>query len=174
MLQYFDIIENLSIDEKLSILTDGNFLASLSLEKSGMPYMAMARLSSFNEVDGGLRYPSFEAMANAWDKTGAYTVAEGLAMRAREEGINVALLPKANVRSNVFLDGATEDPYLMGSLLKEYATAVITSFSTPKRYLPTKTLKRPPAEKGTRKARKNPLGNIMCSAIFFRNFILSP
>ncbi len=116
MLRYADIIEQLNIDEKLAILTDANFLASLSAEKEGVPYMSMARLEDFNQAEGYLRYPSFEALANAWDVKATSEVAKGLAVRAREAGVNTALLPKSNLRSNLFLDGATEDPYLMGML----------------------------------------------------------
>ena len=120
-MRYDKIIEQLNIDEKLAILTDANFLARLSAEKEGVPYMSMARLSEFNQAEGYLRYPSFEALANAWDLKATADVAKGLAVRAREAGVNTALLPKANLRSNLFLDGATEDAYLMGMMASEYA-----------------------------------------------------
>lgn len=123
MLRYGKIIEKLNIDEKLAILTDANALAGLSAEKEGVPYMSMARLSDFYQAEGYLTYPSFEALANAWDVKSAAEVAKGLSLRAREAGVNTALIPKSNLRSNVFLDGATEDPYLMGALTREWISA---------------------------------------------------
>ena len=68
MLQYGEIIEKLSIDEKLSILTDGRFLASLHAENEDIPALDIRKLTSFNGA-GEYSYPAFGALANTWDCT---------------------------------------------------------------------------------------------------------
>lgn len=130
MLQYGEIIEKLSIDEKLSILTDGRFLASLHAENEDIPALDIRKLTSFNGA-GEYSYPAFGALANTWDCTLIELVAKGLSERAGEAGVNATLLPKANVRSNVYGNGASEDPYLLGTLMGQYAKSVAENGVTP-------------------------------------------
>ena len=115
MLQYGEIIEKLNIDEKLSILTDGSFLATLHEQDEHVPALDIRKLTSFNAV-GEYSYPSFNALANSWDCNAVAFVARGLSSRASKAGVNATLLPKANVRANVYANGASEDPYLLGTL----------------------------------------------------------
>ena len=120
MLQYASIIEKLNIDEKLAILTNGSALYSLHNEYKEIPALAIANLNDFNVGNTGVQYPSFEALACSWDLEAVQRTAKGVAARAKSVGWTAAMLPHANLRSTVYADGASEDPYLTGAMLNEY------------------------------------------------------
>ena len=130
MLRYSEIIKNLSLDDKLQILTDGSFLAAAHKANDKLPYLSIGKMTELNEAQD-CQYPSFEALANSWNCMAVSEVAKAIAHRATEQGINALLLPKANVRSNVYCDGASEDPYLLGSLMSACAKSIEGEGITP-------------------------------------------
>lgn len=131
MLEYGEIIEKLNIDEKLSILTDGNFLAEAYAEDEDVPALSIWKTEDVNGVEGKIQYPSFSALASSWNVSAVQTVAKGLTARARLLGANAVLLPEGKVRSNVYQDGASEDPFLLGTLLGSYLKETANGGITP-------------------------------------------
>ena len=128
MLKNMDIIANLSLDEKLSILTNGTFF---STPREGMPTFSMTDVDTLNQTAGDVVYPSFQALVNTWDADAVNYVAKQMAKRALEKEIPAVFLPKSNVRSNVYSDGASEDPYLLGKMAGEYAKTMEKHGVTP-------------------------------------------
>lgn len=119
MLAYGEIIENLNIDEKLAILTSGDYLSAIKEENVGLPKLSIRSEKDLSKEE--YSYPSFEALANSWSVLQTDSVAKGLALRAKRMNVNAMLLPSGTVRGNVYEDGASEDPLLLGTLLGQYA-----------------------------------------------------
>lgn len=120
MLKYGEIIENLSLDEKLAILTDGNFLSDAQFENVDVPSLSICSVDDVNQGENKLQYPSFGALANTWDPFTVGKIAKGLSARARKSGANAMLLPSGKVRSNVYSSGYSEDPYYLGTMLNSF------------------------------------------------------
>ena len=118
MLKHSYIIANLSLDEKLSILTNGAFF---SQPPEGLPVFSMTDTDTLNHSSENMVYPSFQGLVNTWDVKAVNYVAKQMAKRALEAEAPAVFLPKANVRSSAYSDGASEDPCLLGSMLGEYA-----------------------------------------------------
>ena len=118
MLKHSDIIANLSLDEKLAILTNGAFF---SKPHEGLPTFSMTDTDTLNRSSETTVYPSFQGLVNTWDVRAVNYVAKQMAKRALASENPAVFLPKANVRSNVYSDGASEDPCLLGNMVGEYA-----------------------------------------------------
>ena len=118
MLKHRDVIVNLSLDEKLAILTDGSFF---SVAREGLPTFSITDTEIINQASEETVFPSFQALMNTWDVNAVGYVAKQMAKRALDKEKIAIFLPKANVRGNAYSDGASEDPYLLGSFIGEYA-----------------------------------------------------
>jgi hypothetical protein len=128
MLKHSDIIANLSLDEKLAILTNGAFF---SKPHEGLPTFSMTDTDTLNRSSETMVYPSFQGLMNTWDVRAVNYVAKQMAKRAFASENPAVYLPKANVRSSVYSDGASEDPHLLGSMLGEYAKTLEEHGVTP-------------------------------------------
>ena len=118
----------LSLDEKLAILTNGAFF---SKPHEGLPTFSMTDTDTLNRSSETMVYPSFQGLMNTWDVRAVNYVAKQMAKRAFASENPAVYLPKANVRSSVYSDGASEDPHLLGSMLGEYAKTLEEHGVTP-------------------------------------------
>lgn len=115
MLKHQDIIGQMSEREKADFLAGK--LPAEECERLGLPVHCVTELRSYNRgLKDGERFPSYEQLANAWNVELTKSVAGALAARARRDGATAVVLPSANVKSTVYADGASEDPFLAGEL----------------------------------------------------------
>lgn len=124
MLKHQEIIDKLTVEQKLSLLTDVERWKDPELIALGLPRLDFESLAETNaELLNGV-YPSPYGAANSWSAELMSLTAKQLSLKAKEEGANVALTPCVNVKSNPYVVGLSEDPYLAGSLAGAFADGV--------------------------------------------------
>ena len=123
MKKYRETLEKLSDGQKISLLTNDGFLASPEAAEAGLPHLEIASFEEAAKAEELFRF-SFDAAANSWNTELIGKRAETLALAAKEKGINALISPPANVKSNLYGTGATEDPFLAGALAGAYMSAV--------------------------------------------------
>jgi len=123
MKKYRETLEKLSDGQKISLLTNDGFLASPEAAEAGLPHLEIASFEEAAKAEELFRF-SFDAAANSWNTELIGKRAETLALVAKEKGINALISPPANVKSNLYGTGATEDPFLAGALAGAYMSAV--------------------------------------------------
>lgn len=118
MFKHQDLIEKLTIEQKLSLLADFSALGNEELSKYGPAIVRVGDLDSLNaENVVGARYPSIEALANAWNTKLTEDVTASVILSAKEKKVALLNLPNANVKSSPYAEGLSEDPYLVGAFL---------------------------------------------------------
>lgn len=115
MLNHQEIIEKLTIEQKLSLLADISALAGEDLDKYGIRFISESSIEELNASEGH-KYPSFSALANTWNRELLIKMSDSLAKNAKEKGITLVNTPMANVKTVPYSNGYAEDPYLAGSL----------------------------------------------------------
>ena len=115
MLNHQEIIEKLTIEQKLSLIADISALAGEDEAKYGIRFIAESSIEELN-VEEGHKYPSFSALANTWNESLLVKVSDSLARKAKEKGITLLNTPAANVKTVPYSNGVAEDPYLAGTL----------------------------------------------------------
>ncbi len=114
MLRNQEIIENLSIEQKLSLLADINALANLPLSESVLaPKMREFAKVCLKGGDGA--YTPYASLVNAWDIELLSKVAGDVVARAKESKVTALELPAVNVKTTPYSTGFSEDPYLSGA-----------------------------------------------------------
>jgi AraC-like DNA-binding protein len=121
MLKNKEIIENLSLDDKLSIIACGKNGGELNIE--GVPQIKGVSLQKLNEQAGAL-YPADWALANSWNKDLFCTTAKLLAAYARGNGANVVYTSPVHVKSNVYSCGFSEDPYFVRAFIEKQVEGI--------------------------------------------------
>ncbi len=117
MLKHEKIIEQLTPEQKIALLTDtkegyGEFTEALDI-----PTIEMNSLWAENAALGQPLFPSATALANSWDERLFGNVAKGLAAMGAENGDNLFVLPSANAASSVYGKELSEEPFLSGALV---------------------------------------------------------
>lgn len=115
MLNHQEIIEKLTIEQKLSLLADVSALGGEDAEKYGIRFVSESSVEALN-AEAGHKFPSFGAMANSWNESLLVRTSDALARQAKEKGITLLNTPTANVKTVPYSDGVAEDPYLAGTL----------------------------------------------------------
>ena len=122
MLKYKSIIENLTMRQKVALLTDFASLSEAGLQRSGVPAVRRASLRSLNEENGG--YPTYESAARSWDAELIGCMTEDLSVQARGNGINLLSTPDLKCVANAYAPGLSEDAFLNGTIGAAIARAV--------------------------------------------------
>ena len=117
MLKHENLIEQLSPEQKIALLTDtkegyGEFAETLNI-----PTIGLSTLWEENVIDSQPLFPSACALANSWDEKLFGRVAGGLAAMGAENGNNLFVLPCANAASSVYGKELSEEPLLSGTLV---------------------------------------------------------
>lgn len=129
MLKYGYIIERLTDDQKIRLLSD---IANLSRDEFcelGVPRVSIGEITGFDSDV----YPSPESLAASFDGDLISRVAKEIYSDMRNEGVNVATVPSAKVKIDPYRAALSEDPYVSSfvasayiSAAKEYGQAVCT------------------------------------------------
>ena len=117
MLKHKDIIEKLTKEQKIALVTDTRDGYGSALEQYNIPTTNMNELWVENSRDGAEPlFPSANSLANSWDEDLMGCVAKCLATKGAEYGDNLFILPSSNAASSVYGSELSEDPHLSGAL----------------------------------------------------------
>ena len=116
MLKYQEIIEKLTLEQKLSLIADISSLAGENFGELGLRCISETSTSAQNAKLGKERYPAFSGMINSWNTRLCAEVADSLAQRAKDAGATLLQTPSANVAATPYTLGVSEDPYLAGTM----------------------------------------------------------
>lgn len=125
MLKHNEIIEKLSVEQKISLLADLRGFASPSMNELGVPYMSIGDLSMLTAGAEGLT-PS--RLAYSWD-TELIKKLSILATSGSDNNLLITPSPKINL--DVYQESFGEDTYLSSMLSKAYMQGVIEGGAAP-------------------------------------------
>ena len=141
------LLERLTLEEKVSLLTGRDFWNTWPLEKIGLRRMLVSdgpsgvRGELWDERDPSLNLPSSTALSSAWDRDIARRYGAAAAVEARRKGVDVVLGPTINLHRSPLggrhFEGFSEDPVLTGELAAAYVCGVQENGvgATPKHYV---------------------------------------
>ncbi len=123
MYKYEEIINKLTIQQKLSILADVRGFADASVKELGIPTVQPATLSELNARRKKV-FPSYERLANSWDLELIGNITKNLCLGSGADKPNLIVTPNANAMNSVYEKGLSEDPYLSGKLVTACVKAI--------------------------------------------------
>lgn len=127
-------VQDLSTKEKLMLVCGKGFWAtndldgkipSVTVSDGPVGVRKVARDENGKEYDlPSVAYPALHCLANSWDRESAREMGECLADDCKEKGVDVLLAPGVNIKRNPLcgrnFEYFSEDPFLAGSLAREY------------------------------------------------------
>lgn len=131
-----EIIHEMTLEEKCTLLTGGGALKTAAIERLDIPKLEMSdgphgvrRLLKHPipeyvqecNIDGGdVCFPTASAMGSTWNKELVYKTGQAIARDCIEEGIEMLLAPGVNMKRTPFcgrnFEYFSEDPVLSGEL----------------------------------------------------------
>ena len=115
MLKHQEIIDKLTIEQKVSLLADVAALGSVSLEGVDFPFLSLSSIQEENARKGE-KFPSFYGLTNSWNPDLVGAVANRLACRAKQAGVTLLQMTEMSPKSTPYASGASEDTHLSGVL----------------------------------------------------------
>ena len=132
-LKHADIIDQLTLEEKASLICGKNFWETQDIKRLGVPsifladgphgirrQVASADHLGLNESTKATCFPTASALASSWNIELANKVGIALGQEARRQDVNVLLGPGLNIKRNVLcgrnFEYFSEDPYLAGKI----------------------------------------------------------
>ena len=136
-MNYEEIINKMSLEEKAQLCVGVDYWSSKEFEKYGIPKIKMsdgphglrvqkekADNLGINESEISICFPTSSTLANSWNREMAYQLGKALGQEAKTEGINIVLGPAINIKRTPLcgrnFEYFSEDPYLTGILGSEY------------------------------------------------------
>ena len=132
-MKYKNLIKNMTLEEKASLMSGANFWNTKPVERLGIPGMMLTDGPHGLRKQGGKAdhlglnksvpatcYPSAAGLANTWDEVLMEEMGEHLGLEAASEGVSVLLGPGVNMKRNPLcgrnFEYFSEDPYLTGKM----------------------------------------------------------
>ena len=132
-LKYQSIIDQMSLEEKASLMSGKNFWETQEIERLNVPsifladgphgirkQIAAADHLGLNESRKATCFPTASALASSWNIDLVNKVGIALGKEARYQDVNVLLGPGMNIKRNVLcgrnFEYFSEDPYLAGKI----------------------------------------------------------
>ena len=132
-MKHKDLIEQMTLQEKASLLSGANFWNTKPVPRLGIPGMMMTDGPHGLRKQGGKAdhlglnksipatcYPSAAGLANTWDESLLEEMGRSLGREAASEGVSVLLGPGVNIKRNPLcgrnFEYFSEDPFLSGKL----------------------------------------------------------
>ncbi|WP_456276264.1 beta-glucosidase [Bacillus sp. AK128] len=133
MLKYNDIINKMTLEEKASMMSGGNFWNTKSIERLGIPSIMLTDGPHGLRKQGGKAdhiglnkslpstcFPTAATLANSWDIDLLQEVGHYIGKEAASENVSVLLGPGLNIKRNPLcgrnFEYFSEDPFLSGKL----------------------------------------------------------
>lgn len=118
MLKHQDIINNLTTEQKLSLIADVTSLGNLPEAEIGFRFL---KETSLERSEAWYGYPSFQGMVNSWDTALIGRVADRVLAYDKKNGTDVIELPNASFKISPYAEGVSEDPLISGTMVSEIA-----------------------------------------------------
>lgn len=128
------LIDRLSLEEKVRVLTGGSAWSTAALPTVGLRAMVLSdgpsgvRGASWDERDPSLCLPSGTALSASWDLELAWRYGAVAAAEARRKGVDVILGPTLNLHRSPLggrhFEAFSEDPVLTADLAAAYVRGV--------------------------------------------------
>ncbi|MCH1626893.1 glycoside hydrolase family 3 C-terminal domain-containing protein [Ferdinandcohnia quinoae] len=136
-----DLIKQMTLEEKASLMSGQNFWNTKAIERLGIPSIMLTDGPHGLRKQGGKAdhlglnkslpatcYPTAATLANSWDKSLLFDVGQDIGKEARSEGVSVLLGPGLNIKRNPLcgrnFEYFSEDPYLTGELASEMVKGI--------------------------------------------------
>ncbi|MBE6547580.1 MAG: hypothetical protein E7667_01695 [Ruminococcaceae bacterium] len=116
MFKYNYIIEKLTDEQKIKMLTDIRYLSDIELKMLGVPGVNIASLEDYYRNV----YPSPVALANSWNTQLIGDVADDIYRTMSAGYVNHAIVPNPKIKINPCRKALSEDPYLASAISGEY------------------------------------------------------
>jgi len=134
MTEIEDVIGQLSLEEKVSLLAGQDFWSLPAIERIGLRSLVMSdgpigvRGTGWAPDDPSIALPSPTALAAAWDPELAETAGRLLGQEARRKGVHVVLGPTVNLQRTPLggrhFECYSEDPLLSGEIAVGFVRGV--------------------------------------------------
>lgn len=141
------LLAELTLEEKVRLLTGRDFWTTWPLEKIGLRRMLFSdgptgvRGEVWDEREPSMNFPSAAAISSSWDPAIADRLGAASAVEARRKGVDVVLGPTINLHRSPLggrhFEAFSEDPVLTSELAAAYVTGVQRNGvgATPKHYI---------------------------------------
>ncbi len=140
-MKYRELIDQMTREEKASLLSGKNFWQTKPIERLGIPSIALAdgphgiRKQEGDSDHLGLHkgvpatcFPTGATVANSWDPRLGYEIGKALGAEARNHGVDVILGPGLNIKRSPLcgrnFEYISEDPFLSGKMATGYVLGV--------------------------------------------------
>lgn len=133
------LIAEMTLDEKLQLLTGKNNWETVGIERLGVPSIVVSDgphglRKMVREEDGSYKtlkstcFPTASAMSATWNPELAYQVGECIAEECQAENVDIILGPGVNIKRTPLcgrnFEYFSEDPYLAGEMAAAYINGV--------------------------------------------------
>lgn len=132
-MKYKQLIQQMTLEEKASLLSGANFWNTKSIDRLGIPSMMLTDGPHGLRKQGGKAdhlglnnsipatcYPTAAGLANTWDEALIEEMGQHLGLEAASEGVSVLLGPGCNIKRSPLcgrnFEYFSEDPYLAGKI----------------------------------------------------------
>lgn len=122
-----EILSQLSLEEKLSLITGADMMTTTAIEKFGIPKKRMADGPNgvrITEEENCTQFPGVCTLASTWSTESAKAMGDALANDCVHHGIDMLLAPGINIKRHILcgrnFEYFSEDPHLAGELAAEY------------------------------------------------------
>lgn len=141
------LLAELTLEEKVRLLTGRDFWTTWPLEKIGLRQMLFSdgptgvRGEVWDEREPSMNFPSAAAISSSWDPAIADRLGAASAVEARRKGVDVVLGPTINLHRSPLggrhFEAFSEDPVLTAELAAAYVSGVQRNgvAATPKHYI---------------------------------------
>lgn len=140
-MKYKKIIEQMTLEEKASLMSGKDFWQTMNIERLGIPSIfladgpnglrkqkAAADHLGLNESVNSTCFPTSATIANSWDESIVEKAAQHLGVEASAERVAVLLGPGVNIKRNPLggrnFEYYSEDPYLAGKMSAAFIRGV--------------------------------------------------
>ncbi|MDQ0242147.1 glycoside hydrolase family 3 protein [Arthrobacter bambusae] len=142
-----ELLRELTLEEKVRLLTGRDFWTTWPMEKIGLRRMVVSdgpsgvRGEVWDERQPSMNFPSATAISSSWDPGIADRLGAASAVEARRKGVDVVLGPTINLHRSPLggrhFEAFSEDPVLTAELAAAYVAGVQRNGvgATPKHYV---------------------------------------
>ena len=153
MINYQELIDKMTLEEKASLMSGGNFWNTKPIERLGIPSMMLTDGPHGLRKQGGKAdhlglnkslpatcFPPAATLANSWDIELLHEVGRFIGKEAAAEKVSVLLGPGLNIKRNPLagrnFEYFSEDPYLSGKLAANMVNGIQSTgiSASPKHY----------------------------------------
>ncbi len=141
MKNYNELIKNMTLEEKASLMSGDNFWNTKSIDRLGIPSIMLTDGPHGLRKQGGKAdhlglnksipatcFPTAATLANSWDTELIHEVGSYLGKEAASENVSVLLGPGLNIKRNPLcgrnFEYFSEDPYLSGKMAADMVKGI--------------------------------------------------